>query len=113
MPSQYQLRGRKRWLAFTGKTQGTIGVDAGARKALADQGRSLLATGVRQVEGNFRRGELIGIRDESGHEFARGLVNYSHSELEKIRGMKSEAVAELLGRKAEEVVHRDSMVILQ
>ena len=108
-----RLAARKGWLAFAGKPRGGIGVDDGAKAALVQQGRSLLASGVRKVEGSFRPGELVSVRDGSKQEFARGLVNYSSSELERIRGMKSDEIGSLLGRKAREVVHRNSLVILQ
>lgn len=103
----------KRWLAFTAKPKGTLVVDSGAKTALVEQGRSLLAAGIRQVEGGFQRGDLISIRDESHPPFARGLVNYSHADLERIKGLKSHQIEAVLGRKAEEVVHRDSMVVLE
>ncbi len=107
------LKSKQRWVAFTGKPKGMVRVDAGAREALSRQGRSLLASGVQAVEGSFRRGDLVRVADESGREFGRGIVGYSHSELEKIQGLKSEAVAQILGRKAAEVIHRDSLVILK
>ncbi len=108
-----RLGGRKRWLAFTAKPRGQVRVDAGAKRALVSEGRSLLASGVRTVLGPFLRGDLVSVRDEEGREFARGLINYPDAELDRIRGMRSEAIATLLGRRAEEVVHRDSMVILE
>ncbi len=108
-----RLRGKQRWLAFTGKPAGMIQVDAGAKAALLTQGRSLLASGIHRVNGGFRSGDLISVRDETGREFARGIVQYSSAELERIRGLKSDAIAALLGRKAQEVIHRDSLVILR
>ena len=107
-----RMQARKRWLAFTGKIKGVLWVDRGAKEALVSQGRSLLASGVRRLEGNFRKGDLLSVREEGGREFARGLVNYTHPELEKIRGLKSQSIEELLGRKADEVIHRNSLVIL-
>ena len=108
-----RIGARKRWLCFTAHPKGALIVDAGAREALLNRGRSLLASGVRRLEGRFRKGDLVSIRDEQNEEFGRGLVNYPDSELEKIQGLKSEAIAALLGRKAEEVIHRDSLVILK
>ncbi len=112
-PAGISVRRSKRWLAFTATPQGSLGVDQGAREALVGKGRSLLASGVREVEGNFRRGAVVSVRDERGCEFARGRVNYSHAELERIVGLKSDAVEALLGRRAEEVIHRDGLVILR
>ncbi len=103
----------ERWAALTGKPKGLIRVDEGARRALAEQGRSLLASGVCEVEGHFRVGELVSIGDGSGKEFARGVVAYSNGDLERIMGLKSDAVEAALGRKAAEVIHRNHLVILR
>ncbi len=109
-----KLRGRQRWVALTGRPKGILLVDAGAREALVSRGRSLLASGLHGVEGNFRRGDLVSVVEMSQHqEFARGLVRYSHTELEKIRGLRSDAIASVLERKAEEVIHRNSLVIVK
>lgn len=107
------LKGKERWLAFTGKPKGFILVDSGARDALVRRRLSLLASGIQAVEGNFHRGDLVCVKERSqDQEFARGIVGYSTAELEKIKGLKSEAIQDILGTKAKEVVHRDSMVIL-
>jgi len=108
-----RMQARKRWLAFTAKPKGVIVVDAGAREALVHKGRSLLAPGVRKAEGRFKRGDLVSIRVEGGREFARGLIRYSDGELAQIKGLRSDAIAKVLGRKPDEAVHRDSLVILQ
>jgi glutamate 5-kinase len=108
-----RLPGRKRWLAFTVRPKGTVLVDSGAKRALVSEGKSLLASGVRRVDGTFRRGDLVGVLDEMGKEFARGLVNYPDHELRQICGMRSDEIAGLLGRKPEEVIHRDSLVIME
>ena len=107
------LKGRQRWLAFTGKARGVIRVDSGAQEALTSGGRSLLASGVHAVEGNFRRGDLVSVCNSAGKEFARGIVGYSALELERIQGLKSDSASAKLGRKAAEVIHRDSLVILR
>ena len=108
-----RIESRKRWIAFTGRPAGVIYVDAGAQQALLANGKSLLASGVRKMEGNFKRGDLVSVRGEQGKEFARGLSNYPHADLEKIQGLRSDAISDLLGRKAEEVIHRDFLVILR
>lgn len=108
------LKGKQRWLALTGKPKGTLLVDSGAKEALIHEGRSLLASGICGVEGNFQRGDLVSVAEgDRDKEFARGMVAYSHSELEKIKGLKSPGIVRLLGRKADEVIHRDSLVILK
>ncbi len=74
----------KRWLGFTAQTRGVLTLDDGARKAVERDGRSLLAIGVKAVTGDFRKGDVVSIRDTTGYEFARGLTNYDHDELTKI-----------------------------
>lgn len=108
-----RMQARKRWLAYTAKPKGNLFVDAGAREALVARGKSLLASGVRKVTGSFRRGDLVSVRDEGDHEFARGLVRYPHGELEKICGLRSQEIEKLFGRAADEAIHRDSLVILR
>jgi glutamate 5-kinase len=103
----------KRWLGFTARPKGKLVVDAGARKAVQQQGRSLLSIGVVQVTGTFGKGDVIGLCDPEGAEFARGLTNYSSSDAAKICGMKKEKIAETLGSVPyEEMVHRDNLVVI-
>ena len=112
LPNASPIHGRKRWLANTRK-KGVVVVDAGAAKALTEGGKSLLATGIVSVSGEFDEGELIGIADESGDEIARGLVRYDASEVEQIQGKRSDEICAVLGGKtAEAVIHRDDMVML-
>lgn len=107
------LAARKRWIAFSSKPKGMVLVDDGARSALKDRDRSLLASGVIGVEGAFASGEVVGIAGRDGAEFARGIVNYSSSEISKIKGMKTSGYKSALGHKgADEVVHRDDLAIL-
>ena len=108
-----RMRSRKCWIAFSCLKQGRIIVDAGARRALVEKGTSLLASGILEVEGDFKSGDMISIVDESREEFCRGLVNYSSAELEKIRGKKTERFESILGYKFyDEAVHRDNLLIL-
>jgi glutamate 5-kinase len=103
---------RKRWIGFTVQPRGRLILDAGARKAVECQGRSLLAIGVLEVEGRFSKGDVIGLRDLEGAEFARGLTNYSADEVRRIKGLKTGQIAETLGQcPYDEVIHRDNMVI--
>lgn len=110
---QKSIKGsRQHWLAYASKPQGQVLVDAGARAALLG-GKSLLPSGIKEVEGHFRAGEVISLI-EGGREFARGLSNYASGELEKIKGLKSAQAAEALGRKAPaEAIHRDNMVVME
>ncbi len=104
---------RKRWIAFGRAAKGVVYVDDGARRALLEQGRSLLAAGVTGVDGSFGMGAAVRIIDGSGKDVARGLVNYSSDDIQRIKGCKSANIQSILGRKDfDEVIHRDNLVIL-
>jgi len=110
--SQQPLAARKQWLAGHLQVKGQLQLDAGAVKVLTDQGRSLLAVGVTQVSGQFTRGDLVSCVDAEGQEIARGLVNYSSDEADRIKGQGTEAIADILGYlEDDELIHRDNMVI--
>lgn len=103
---------RKRWIGFSAQSCGRITVDPGARTAIVRDGRSLLAIGIVAVEGQFRKGDLVTLCDERGAKLARGLSNYCVEEVERIRGLHSERIAQVLGhRPYEEVIHRDNMAV--
>jgi glutamate 5-kinase len=108
------MKGRKKWMAFNPQTEGSIVVDRGAEKAILEQGRSLLPAGVMGIRGAFAMGSVISILDEQGREVARGLSNFSSDELEKIRGMNTNRIHEVLGVEEhfDEVVHRDNLVVV-
>jgi glutamate 5-kinase len=102
----------KRWLGYTARPKGRLVVDAGARRAVQDQGRSLLPIGVVQVIGSFGKGDVVALADAGGVEFARGLTNYSAADAGRICGLRSEQLGEVLGTvQYEEVVHRDNLVV--
>ena len=112
-PRTDRLAARKRWIAFAIPAQGVLQVDAGARRALVERGKSLLPSGVVKVEGEFAAGDAVGLRDPDGREFARGLVNYDAREVTLLRGAKTTDIERLLGYRAlDEVIHRDNLVIL-
>ena len=100
VPHPTRLQGRKRWIAFFHHPQGALFVDAGARKALRENGKSLLPPGIARCEGEFEAGAVIRICDLDGTEFARGLAGFGAGE---IRARQLKRV---------EVVHRDNLVIL-
>jgi glutamate 5-kinase len=107
------LARRKHWIAYTLKPAGSLTLDDGARDAVVQRHRSLLPSGLRAVEGRFGAGECVRCLDPSGREFARGLVNYSDSELRKIAGAHSRDIEKHLGYKvSDEVIHRDDLVVL-
>lgn len=111
-PVSRPLAKRRQWLAFASKPKGRITVDAGARAALAERGKSLLASGVKAVSGDFAAGDPVGLV-EGGAEFARGLSNFSARDLERVKGLKTSQIEAVLGHKpADEVVHRDNMAVL-
>lgn len=112
-PERGMLAARKQWLAGHLQTRGTLVLDAGAVKALRADHKSLLPVGVKAVHGSFRRGEMVVCVDPEGGEVARGLVNYSALEAQKIIGQSSEMVEKLLGYVGEpELVHRDNLVLV-
>ena len=109
-----QLSGRLRWIAFGRQVRGRrLIVDAGAEQALVAGKKSLLAAGVRRVEGHFERGDLVEVATHDGRPFAKGLVSYSSSELERIKGKKTSQIRQILGDlEYAEVIHRDNMVMV-
>jgi glutamate 5-kinase len=111
-PQPRPTSARKRWIAHGLIPTGTLYLDDGAVKAIRSAGRSLLATGIVQVEGEFQSQEAVLLRDRSGLEIARGIVNYHSTELQQIKGQQSDAIATILGYPgAETVVHRDNLVL--
>ena len=102
---------RKRWIAFSAKAKGTIEVDQGAKRAIVERGASLLPKGIVGVRGSFAIGEPVEI--VCGSVFARGLASYSSDEIERIKGVSSDGIEEVLGYAyADEVVHRDDLVLI-
>jgi len=112
LPEPSGRSARKRWIAGSLAPLGALVVDAGAARALA-RGSSLLPAGVRAVEGEFRRGDPVSVRDEAGHELGRGLVAYDSADAARIAGHRSEELEALLGwRGRDEIIHRDDLVLL-
>jgi glutamate 5-kinase len=106
------LTARKQWLADHLQLAGSLTLDEGAVNALRS-GRSLLAVGVRTVEGEFERGAAVACRTTDGHQIARGLINYSSSETRRIAGHATGEIESLLGYlDEEELIHRDNLVLL-
>ncbi|CAD5106948.1 glutamate 5-kinase [Zestomonas carbonaria] len=112
-PERGLLAARKQWLAGHLQTRGVLTLDAGAVDALVRGNKSLLPVGVKAVEGNFRRGEMVLCVAPDGREVARGLVNYSAAEAQKILGQPSDLIERLLGYVDEpELVHRDNLILI-
>jgi len=113
LPVQGPEAARKRWLAGHLQVRGRLVLDEGAVKVLQESGRSLLAVGVKEVAGGFSRGEVVSCVDPQGREVARGLVNYSALEADRIKGQASSRIREILGYMDEvELIHRDNLVLV-
>jgi len=112
LPANNGLHLRKRWIAFGSPAQGQIVVDDGAKTAIVNQGKSVLPAGVKAVAGSFEPGNVVKVLDTGGREVGRGIVNYSSSDLEKIKGCRTAQIAGVLGQKDyDEVIHRDNLSI--
>ena len=104
----------KRWIGFSAQSKGEITLDHGAQDAIIHGGRSLLSIGVRRVKGTFGKGDVITLLDREERAIARGLTNYSSDELQRIRGLASIEIAEVLGHVPyEEVIHRDNLLVME
>jgi len=111
LPAITRLGSRQAWIAGL-RPLGTLRIDAGAADALVQENRSLLPAGILAVDGDFQRGEPVGIVGEDGAELARGLSAYSAGEVALIRGRRSSEIAALLGyHLGQAVVHRDDLVL--
>lgn len=107
------LAARKQWLADHVRTAGQLTLDAGAARALTRDGKSLLPIGVVACDGAFERGEVVACLDSEGREIARGLINYSASETQRILRKPSSEIASILGYVDEpELIHRNNLVLL-
>jgi glutamate 5-kinase len=114
IPARRRLPGRKHWIAFALRPIGAIALDRGAADALRSKGRSLLASGIRDVRGEFATGDCVSLLDSDGVEFGRGLVNYPAADVIKVKGMRSQEIPRVLGYKvADEIVHRDNFVLIE
>ncbi|WP_110669140.1 glutamate 5-kinase [Salinicola halophilus] len=112
-PDHAPMAARKRWLAGQLQVRGTLTLDAGAVEVLRSQGSSLLPVGVRGVQGEFKRGDMVLCVDEQGTRVAKGLVNYDSRDAERLVGQPSHRITDILGYvEAPELIHRDNLVVL-
>jgi glutamate 5-kinase len=103
---------RKRWIHYFHRSQGKIIVDAGAVAVLQRKGKSLLPAGILKTHGQFSLGDLVEIIGPRNKKLGHGLVEYSHRDIEKIKGQSSAAIENILGFKvADVVIHCDNMII--
>ncbi|WP_304333639.1 glutamate 5-kinase [Brachyspira innocens] len=108
-----ELPTKKRWIAYATTIIGKLKVNAGAKKAVLEKESSLLPIGVTKVINTFKKGDIVSIIDEDGNEFARGIINYSSDDVEKIIGHHSDDILKILGYKNyDAVITRDHIVIL-
>jgi len=113
LPQQEKLPSRKLWIAYTLRPKGYLVLDEGACKALTQGGRSLLPSGIREVQGKFGIGSPVHCLNEEGLAVAAGLVNYSSGDIEQIHGAQTSQIESILGHKdSDEVIHRDNLVLL-
>jgi glutamate 5-kinase len=113
LPFASQLDSRERWMLSGLRTRGSVVVDGGAALALKRQKRSLLAAGIKEVQGNFHRGDIVNILDTQGMRLGCGITNYDADELLEIKGIHSTEIATRLGHDyGSEVIHRNNLVIL-
>ncbi len=113
VPLKKKIASRKRWIGFVVRPKGKIFIDEGALNALQKKGRSLLPSGVIKTDGSFVRGDVVSIACVGSNiEIARGLVNYSDEEIQKVKGLRTSLIKKKLGYKPyDEVLHRDNMVL--
>lgn len=113
VPKKTRMQARKRWIAYNAKVQGKLIVDDGAKEALVKKDKSLLACGVKSIEGKFSYGDVVLIVGSDGVGFAHGLSNYSAGDLGRIKGMSTKEAEKVVTQGFyQEVVHRDNLVIL-
>jgi glutamate 5-kinase len=112
VPKAKKMPSRKSWIAYTLKPKGNIVIDNGACKAIINNGKSLLPSGIVQVAGDFGIGAPVQILDQKEEILAHGLVNYDSDDIQKIMGLKTIQIKEQLGAKPyDEVIHRDNLVL--
>ena len=113
IPTEENLSGKKRWIGYATNVRGKLIVNEGAKKAILDKCTSLLPIGVLEVINDFNQGEVVSICDETGIEFARGMVNYDSDECKKIIGAHSDDILKILGYKNyDTIISRDNITDL-
>jgi glutamate 5-kinase len=112
VPRDHKLKRKKCWIGYTVNPQGTLRVDAGAANALLNNGKSLLPSGIVEVQGQFAVGAAVAVVTDTGRLIGNGLVNYNAEEIRAIMGLKTSQIKTCLGQKTyDEVIHRDNLAI--
>ena len=113
LPDAKFFNEKERWMAFSAKTKGSIVIDAGAENAILNKGKSLLAAGIVKASGDFRSGDIVDLMDKNNKILAKGAVEYSADEINKIKGLKIEEIQKSFEHIYDkEIIHRDNMVVL-
>ncbi|HSW58169.1 MAG TPA: glutamate 5-kinase [Dehalococcoidales bacterium] len=113
LPTASKTESRERWMLAGLSVKGRLVIDDGAAAALGKKHGSLLAAGIKEVEGIFERGDLVNVFDSQNHRLGSGIVNYTSQDIKKIRGQHSRKIADLLGYDyGSEVIHRNNLVVL-
>ncbi|MBE9522543.1 MAG: glutamate 5-kinase [Proteobacteria bacterium] len=113
LPQSIPMKSRKHWIAFAKSPKGKIMVDRGAENALIRKGKSLLPSGVIAVYGRFTMGNSVIVMNQQKRSLAVGLVNYQSADVEKIMGLKTSEIEEILGYKHyDEIIHKDNLVLM-
>ena len=109
----HSLSGKRRWIAFASSATGRIHINAGAFEAIRGKNASLLYVGVTRIENDFERGDVVAVVGPDGHEFARGIVNYSSEDATKLLGKHSEEIAGLVpARNYDALMTRNNIAFL-
>jgi glutamate 5-kinase len=113
LPRTEKMQSRKRWIAYVLKPHGELQLDEGACLAITKKGKSLLPSGVIEIRGEFEVGDCVRCVNRQNSPIAVGLTNFDSRDIQKIKGLHSDRIAEILGYKeSDEVMHRDNLVIL-
>jgi len=114
LPMGHHMKSKKYWIAFTLRSRGKIYVDGGAEQAIVNQGKSLLPSGIVNVEGDFHVGDPVTCVAADGSTIAKGLVNYSSQDINRIKGLQTSRIEQVLGSKPyDEIIHRDNLAVSQ
>ncbi len=112
LPEKQRLTSRKCWIAYSLKPKGVIQIDDGAVRAILKNGKSLLPSGIVAVKNDFGVGAPVEFQNQRNESLGIGLVNYSSADIEKIKGLRSNHIKQVLGHKSyDEVIHRDNLAI--
>jgi glutamate 5-kinase len=112
LPQKQRLTSRKCWIAYSLKPKGILQIDDGAVRAILKNGKSLLPSGIVGVKNDFGVGAPVEFQNQRNESLGIGLVNYSSADIEKIKGLRSNRIKQVLGHKSyDEVIHRDNLAI--